>query len=96
MTNNDDRTTSMEGDRVATNETVTASNDAAPGLPITLTVDEVAALLRLDRKTVYNAIARKEIPGVLRLGRSIRLSRDAVLGWLRDGQGRAPRSGRSR
>ncbi len=92
----DTRAALTEGERATANEPAAPSDAVSPALPAALTVDEVAALLRLDRKTVYNAIARKEIPGVLRLGRAIRLSRDAVLQWLRDGQGRAPRSGRSR
>lgn len=36
----------------------------APELPEGLTVDELAALLRLNRKTLYDAIRRGEIPGV--------------------------------
>jgi excisionase family DNA binding protein len=42
------------------------------------TVDEVAKQLRTNRKTVYDAIARKEIP-VVRIGRSIRVPN----AWLR-------------
>ncbi len=68
----------------------------ADELPAVLTVDETAALLRMDRKTVYNAIQRGEIPGVRCLGRSIRLSRDAVLAWLSQGQGRVSLSRRHR
>jgi excisionase family DNA binding protein len=48
---------------------------------------EVAALLRVNRKTVYEAVARGVIPGAHRFGRMIRIDRDAVLDWLR-GQGR--------
>jgi excisionase family DNA binding protein len=54
-----------------------------------LTVDELAELLRVDRKSVYAAIQRKEIPGVQRIGKTIRISRDAVLTWIRDGQSAA-------
>jgi excisionase family DNA binding protein len=56
-----------------------------------LTVDEVAALLRVERKTVYAAIQRAEIPGVRRIGSILRISRDAVLDWLAKGQGLAVR-----
>lgn len=59
-----------------------------------LTVDELAALLRLNRKTIYEALARGEIPGTRRIGRSYRVSRRAVLEWLSDGQVRVPRSRR--
>lgn len=51
-----------------------------------LTVDEVAALLRVNRKTVYNVIADGDIPGVLRLGRALRISRRAVVEWLCQGR----------
>jgi excisionase family DNA binding protein len=67
----------------------------ADALPAIITVDELATLLRLDRKTVYDAIARGEIPGVRRIRRSLRVSRDAVLEWIAQGQGRVPRSSRS-
>jgi excisionase family DNA binding protein len=63
-------------------------------LPAVLTVDEVAELLRVDRKTVYEQIARGELPGARRVGRAIRISRDAVIKWLAEGQGRVPRSRR--
>lgn len=51
-----------------------------------LTVDELAALLRVNRKSVYEAIACGEIPGVRRIGRTFRVSREAVLAWLREGR----------
>ena len=46
-----------------------------------LTVDEVAALLRVDRKTVYEAVHRRQIPHV-RVGRAIRIQRAAFEAWL--------------
>ena len=69
-----------------------------PSLPSSdvLTVDELAALLRVERKTVYAAVARGEIPGVRRIGRSIRACRRIMLECLSEGQGRAPRSRRKR
>lgn len=51
----------------------------------TLTVDEAAALLRVDRKTLYEAVRRKQIPGVVRIGRVIRISRVAFESWLASG-----------
>ena len=59
--------------------------------PDVLTVEELAELLRLERKTVYACISRGEIPGVRRLGGAIRVHREAVLRWLAEGQGRTPR-----
>lgn len=56
-------------------------------LPPVLTVEEVADLMRVDRKTAYAAIAEGEVPGVRRLGRCIRVSRDVLLRWLAEGEG---------
>ena len=67
--------------------TSTLASLAHPGsLPAILKAEEVAALLRVNRKTLYEAVQRDEIPGVIRVGRCVRFSRDEVLGWL--GQGR--------
>ncbi len=63
--------------------------------PSVLTVDELAALLRVNRKTVYDALARGEIPGARRIGGCYRILRDRVLDWLAAGQGRVSRSRRS-
>jgi excisionase family DNA binding protein len=58
-----------------------------PTLPEVLTADDLALLLRVDRKTVYEAARRGQIPGVRRVGaRVLRWSRDVVLEWLRSGQ----------
>jgi excisionase family DNA binding protein len=64
--------------------------------PSVLTVDELAALLRVNRKTVYDALSRREIPGARRIGATYRIHRDAVLEWLASGQDRAARSRRIR
>jgi excisionase family DNA binding protein len=45
----------------------------------TLDAAEVASLLRIDKKLVYELVRRNELPGVLRLGRVIRFSRAAIL-----------------
>ena len=57
-------------------------------MPAVLTVEEVADLLRIDRKTAYAAIAEGGVPGVRRVGRCIRISRDALLEWLSKGESR--------
>ncbi|WP_045115843.1 helix-turn-helix domain-containing protein [Plesiocystis pacifica] len=59
-------------------------NPRAASLPEYLKAEELAALLRVSRKTIYEAVARGEIPGALRVGRLIRFRRDAVLEWLAD------------
>lgn len=56
------------------------------------TVDELASLLRVNRKTLYSAIKRNEVPGALRVGRCLRFCRKTVIAWLAAGQGLASRS----
>lgn len=46
-----------------------------------MTVDEAAAFLRIGRNQLYDAIGRLEIPH-RRIGRTIRLSRNALIQWL--------------
>ncbi|HMI86991.1 MAG TPA: helix-turn-helix domain-containing protein [Polyangiaceae bacterium] len=61
----------------------TGAGRQVPDLPPILTVDELADFLRLNRKTVYEAVSHGDIPGVRRIGHTFRISRDAVLQWLR-------------
>ncbi len=75
-------------------EVVSSTAVAVASTPTIITVDELAVLLRVERKTAYAAIARGEIPGARRIGGVIRISRDAVLDWLAQSQGRAVRSRR--
>ncbi len=46
-----------------------------------LCATEVAAWLRVDRKTIYNAAARGKIPHQ-RLGKRLLFRRGAVVAWL--------------
>lgn len=46
-----------------------------------MTVDEIAAVLGVDRRTVYQHVERKRIPH-RRLGRRILFSRAAIEAWL--------------
>ena len=48
---------------------------------VTITADELAVLLGVDRKTVYEGAARGEIPSV-RLGRRVLFSKTAIDAWL--------------
>jgi excisionase family DNA binding protein len=54
-----------------------------------LTVDEAAALLRVNRNTLYEAIKLGQVPGVARIGKTIRLSRAALIDWFRVSPGTA-------
>ena len=48
-----------------------------------LTVVEVAAMLRVSRATVYRLVHAGRLPG-MRIGRSVRIPRDAVENYIRD------------
>jgi excisionase family DNA binding protein len=74
--------------------TMAGTSGAEPELPRVLTPDELAKVLRVRRRSVYEAISRGDIPGVRRIGRKVRIDRDSVLAWMADGHGRAPRSSR--
>ena len=57
------------------------ANGAGEKVEVFLTAAEVAALLRVSTKTIYDAAARGEIPGEVRFGRTLRFRRDEVLAW---------------
>jgi excisionase family DNA binding protein len=63
-------------------------------LPEVILADEVAEVCRVNRKTIYDAVRNRELPGV-RLGRLLRFYRADVVDWLR-GNGSVPRSSRRR
>jgi excisionase family DNA binding protein len=48
---------------------------------VVMNADEVADLLRVDRKTVYDYAGRGKIPH-RRIGRRLLFSRAAILSWL--------------
>jgi excisionase family DNA binding protein len=57
-------------------------------LPVLLTVDEAADLLRTTRRAIYTMIERRQLPGVIRVRRRVLLRADDLLDWL--DQKRAP------
>jgi excisionase family DNA binding protein len=48
-----------------------------------LDVDGACRLLLLTRESLYSRIHRNQIPGVVRLGRSLRFRRAKLLEWIR-------------
>lgn len=59
------------------------------GQPVLLRVEEAAVLLRLSRSRLFEMISRDEVPGVLRFGRSTRISRVALERWIEEQVGPA-------
>jgi len=49
------------------------------------TVDQLVQVLQRGRRQLYEDIEAGRIPGVIRLGRSIRVSRHAIDAWLDNG-----------
>ncbi|NPD22144.1 DNA-binding protein [Corallococcus sp. AB018] len=58
----------------------TATQAKPVNLPEFLTVDEAAGLLRVNRKTLYESIRLGQVPGVVRVGKSLRIRRAALVG----------------
>jgi excisionase family DNA binding protein len=52
-------------------------------LPALLTCDEVAQLLRTSKKAIWAMSERKQLPGIVRIGRRLLFRQDALLDWLR-------------
>jgi len=52
-------------------------------LPLLLTADETAGMLRTTRRAVYAMVQRGQIGGVTRIGRRVLFQRDDLLDWVR-------------
>jgi excisionase family DNA binding protein len=57
-------------------------------VPVLVTVDEAAHLLRTTRRAIYAMVERHQLPGVVRIRRRVLLRADDLLHWL--DQKRAP------
>ncbi len=55
--------------------------------PILLKAEQAAKLLNLSRSKFYELATADEVPGVVRIGRSVRISRAALERWVRDRAG---------
>ena len=50
--------------------------------PEVMTIAEAAVFLRVNHKTLREAVNRGDVPGAVRVGRVWRLSRSALVSWL--------------
>jgi excisionase family DNA binding protein len=69
-------------------EDVGSSRGSGHDVPILMTADEAAALLRTTRTAVYAMVARAQVPGITRIGRRVLFRSGDLLEWL--DQKRAP------
>lgn len=51
-------------------------------LPVLLTVDDVAQLLRTTNRAIYAMIERRQLPGIVRIGRRVLFRSTDLLDWL--------------
>ena len=52
-------------------------------VPTLLTVGEAAAVLRTSRKAIYAMLERRQLPGLVRIGRRVLIREDNLVEWLR-------------
>jgi len=57
-------------------------------MPLLLTVDDAADLLRTTRRAIYAMLERRQLPGVIRIRRRVLIRSSELLEWL--DQKRAP------
>ena len=57
------------------------------GQPLLVRAEEVAELLDVSRSKVFAMMASGELPGVVRIGRSVRVSRASLERWVRERSG---------
>ena len=82
------RLTNVEGTTRADRVFNSQHESRRAALPILLTVDDAADLLRTTRRAIYAMIERHQLPGVIRVRRRVLLRADDLLDWL--DQKRAP------
>jgi excisionase family DNA binding protein len=52
-------------------------------VPTLLTMTDVAVLLRTSKKAIYAMVERRQLPGIVRIGRRVLIRQDDLLDWLR-------------
>ena len=67
---------------------ISNSRRTADAMPMLLTVDDAADLLRTTRRAIYAMLERRQLPGVIRIRRRVLIRSAELLEWL--DQKRAP------
>lgn len=57
------------------------------GQPILLKATEAARALNVSRSKLYELMAAGSLPGVVKIGRSVRISRHSLERWVREQTG---------
>ena len=76
---------------IASVATLSSARQDPSQLPMLLTVDEMATLLRTSRKAIYVMAERRQLPGVTRLGRRILFRTSVLLDWLDHNRASSPK-----
>jgi excisionase family DNA binding protein len=71
----------LKGGRANVSERAGGASVSFGELPLVLTVDEARRVLRIGRRQLYQAIARRDVH-TLKVGRSIRIPRSSLEAWL--------------
>jgi excisionase family DNA binding protein len=71
----------LKGGRANVSERAAGASVSFGELPLVLTVDEARRVLRIGRRQLYQAIARRDVH-TLKVGRSIRIPRSSLEAWL--------------
>ena len=66
----------------------TSAGGPRGAMPLLLTVDDAAELLRTTKRAIYAMVERRQLPGIVRIGRRVLFRADDLLHWL--DQKRAP------
>lgn len=60
----------------------THATDKSESWPVLLNVEEAAGLLRTSRRAMYAMVERRQLPGVVRIGRRLLFRSEALLDWV--------------
>lgn len=74
--------TKIPDDSTSTEPVTPVRNRNEP--PLLLRGEQAAHLLSMGRSKVFAMMASGQLPGVIRIGRSIRISREALERWVRE------------